>query len=164
LGGIRFVMFSPRLWPYAVVPLLVMIFLTIGLTYVLLWAGSHVTSAILGEPTSAWARFGGWIVYFLVALTSFLIGAIAAVSLAQPLSCFALEAISELQDFALTGQARSRPSFVISFLTSARVVFCTLLLGGIVLAALFVVSLLFPPAAVVTVPLKLLVCAWLIAW
>jgi CysZ protein len=39
-----------------------------------------------------------------------------------------------------------------------------LLVGGPILAVLFLINLAFPPAALVTVPLKLLVCAWMLAW
>jgi CysZ protein len=39
-----------------------------------------------------------------------------------------------------------------------------LVLGGLALVALFVVEFFFPPAAIVTVPLKMLVCSWMVAW
>ncbi len=38
------------------------------------------------------------------------------------------------------------------------------LLGAPALVVLFLIGLAFPPATVVTVPLKLLVCGWMLAW
>jgi CysZ protein len=163
-GGIRFIVTTPRMWPYALVPMVIMVFLTVGLTILFLWSGNRLTGAIIGTPESTWARIGGWFVTVLVALLSIVISAVLALSLAQPLSAFALEAIAEAQEEALTGHARLKPSFWISLFNSARIVMGTLLLAGLVLATLFAISFIFPPAAIVTIPLKFLVCAWLMAW
>jgi CysZ protein len=39
-----------------------------------------------------------------------------------------------------------------------------LTIGGALLTILFLISFFFPPAAVVTVPLKFIVCGWMLAW
>src|SRR5262249_54572504 len=36
--------------------------------------------------------------------------------------------------------------------------------GGTALVGLFLIALFFPPAAVVTVPAKFVVCSWVMAW
>jgi CysZ protein len=107
---------------------------------------------------------GSWAVTVLLAVVGFLAAVLLALCLAQPFSCFALEAIAHAQEEALTGQGTAPPSFVASLAASIRVVLVTLLVGGSVLTGLFLINFVFPPAVVVTVPLKFLVCAWLLAW
>ena len=40
----------------------------------------------------------------------------------------------------------------------------SLALGGPILILLLAIGLFFPPATVVTIPLKFLVCGWMLAW
>ncbi len=64
----------------------------------------------------------------------------------------------------LAGQAPPPVGFAFAFLQSLQVALVTLVVGGLLLGALFVVSVLFPPALLVTVPLKVLVSGWMLAW
>lgn len=85
-------------------------------------------------------------------------------SLAQPISGFALEAIARKQERALGGAEWPAPRFFAGVVRSLRVTSTALAMGLPVLALLALVSLVFPPAAVVTVPLKLLTAGWLAAY
>lgn len=163
-GGIGFILTTPRVWLYALVPAAIMCVVTLLLTALFIWGGVSLTGAILGEPESTWGRVGGWLAKALVVIVSLLIAAVAALSVAQPLSGFALEAIAHAQEKALTGYSRTPQPFFTSMITTARIVFLTLLVGGFILTILFILSLLFPPIAIITVPLKFLICAWLMAW
>jgi CysZ protein len=49
-------------------------------------------------------------------------------------------------------------------LTSTRVTVLMIVVGGTVYTVLFVVDFFFPPALVVTAPLRFIVGAWLLAW
>jgi CysZ protein len=163
-GGIGFIIGTPRVWIYALVPMAVMVVVTILLTVLFVWGGLTLTGWVVGEPEGIWARIGIWLVKAMVVLLSVLVGAIVALSMAQPLSGFALEAISHSQQIALTGKAPPRQPFLLAMWNTTRIVFLTLLVGMPLLTILFMITLLFPPAAVLTIPLKFVLCAWLLAW
>jgi CysZ protein len=84
--------------------------------------------------------------------------------LAQPLSACAMEKISLAQERAMTGRCRAELGFLRSLFLGVRVAVVTLLIGGAVLGSLFVIDLIFPPAVVVTFPVKFLFVGWLLAW
>jgi CysZ protein len=84
--------------------------------------------------------------------------------LAQPLSVFSLEAIVRAQERALGGPNVTRLGLLESFLLSLGVAIFTVCVAVPIYALLFICALLFPPAAAVTVPLKILISAWLLAW
>jgi CysZ protein len=163
-GGIGFILTTPRMWLYALVPITVMVLVTILLSVLFIWGGFHVSGAVLGEPTGGWGRVGVWLLNAVMVLLALLVAGVVALVVAQPLSCFALEAIAHAQEESLTGKAPIKPSLLASLWASIRVVGTTVLVGGIVLGTLFAITFAFPPAAVVTAPLKFLVCAWLLAW
>jgi len=93
-----------------------------------------------------------------------LLSVVVAMSLAQPISGFALERIARAQDKRLGGREWPAEATLPSMLRSLQVTFTALAMGLPVLAALTVVSILVPPAAIVTVPLKFVVTALMIAW
>lgn len=163
-GGIGFVIGTPRVWLYSLVPMVVMVFVTILLSVLFVWGGLALTGWVVGQPESTWARIGVWLVNAMVVLLSLLVAAIAALSVAQPLSGFALEAVSHAQQLALTGKAPPTQPLLRAMFNTAKIVFLTLLVGTPLLAILFIITLLFPPAALVTIPLKFVLCAWLLAW
>ena len=100
----------------------------------------------------------------LLALIALLVAVVLALTLAQPLSCFALEKIVHAQERALTGQSTEGPSLLVSMFLTFKISLLALFFGIPILALLFAINLVFPPATVVTVPLKLLVVGWLLAW
>ena len=87
-----------------------------------------------------------------------------AISLAQPLSGFALEAIVRRQDRALGLPAWPALPFARTMAHTLAATFIGLCAWLVAFGGLSVVSLLFPPLAVVTIPLKLVASALLIAW
>ena len=68
------------------------------------------------------------------------------------------------QECALTGKVVASPQSKAGLLASLKIAAFTLIVGGIVLCGLFFVDLMFPPATIVTVPLKFVFCGWLFAW
>ena len=99
-----------------------------------------------------------------LALVGVVVALLLALVMAQPLSGWALERISHAQERAMTGHSGPRSSFLVSFLVTLQAVLLSLAVGVPVLAVLFTINFFFPPAAVVTVPLKFLVCGWMLAW
>jgi CysZ protein len=163
-SGIGFVLTTPRVWPYAMVPAFLMCVLSIGLLIGGVYGAGWLADLIFGEDRGAWSTVGYWTVTVFLWILAFLLAALGGLALAQPLSSFALEAIARIREERMTGRPAPNPPFIASLLSSVKVAVATLVLGTFVMTLLFAVDLLFPPALVVTVPLKFLVTAWLLAW
>jgi CysZ protein len=163
-GGIGFVIGTPRVWGYALVPMGMLLFLFCGLGGLALWASHHFGYHVLAADGGFWSEVGRWSLMLALDVIGVIAALVLALTLAQPLSGFALEAIAHAQELALTGSAAPKTSFVISLVSTTKAVIIAVLIGGTLLAILFAISFFFPPAAVVTVPLKLLVCGWMLAW
>lgn len=163
-GGIGFIVITPRVWGYALVPMGMLLLLFCGLGGVGVWASHHLGNWAIAPEAGFWSEVGRWTMMIALDLAVLAVAMVMALSLAQPLSGFALEAIAHAQEIALTGIAAPKTSYLAALLSTAKSVVVALLVGGSVLAILFVVSFFFPPATVVTVPLKILVCGWMLAW
>jgi CysZ protein len=165
LGGIGFVLSTPGVWPYAVIPALVMLVLSIGLSVLGIYAAGWMTDGIFDEEKlGTWSKIGYWTVKVLFWLLGIVLAVVFGLALAQPLSGFALDAIARRQEEALTGFRRPDPPFIAGMLRGVRVAAVTVVVGGILFGGLFVVDMVFPPALAVTIPLKFLIAGWLIAW
>ena len=163
-GGIWFVIVTPRIWGHALVPALMLLVLGCGLGGLAFWGAGPLSGAIVGEPETFWGHVGYWTVWTLVMLTLVSFAIAVAVVLAQPLSGFALEAISLAQERALLGENMPRSSFLAALWTSTQATFIMLVFGAIIYAALFLVDFFFPPATVFTAPLQIVATGWLLAW
>jgi CysZ protein len=164
LRGIGFVISTPSVWGYALIPalmalLLLLVFLVSGV-----WGALHGLDALLGEVSGIWATAGMWLLKGVLALLSLLLAPILALLLAQPLSGFALEGIVRAQERALGQQPSAQSGLLESMLRATAITLFALALGLPALSALFMVGFLFPPALVVTVPLKFVVSGWMLAW
>jgi CysZ protein len=162
-GGIGFVVSRPRVWPYAAVPVLVLVTLATLLSVAGLWGSWHLVSSLVGGA-SAWAEAGRWFLEILLGAVLVLVAILVSFGLAQPLSGFALEAISERQELELGGTRHDKPKFWDNAVRSLAVNMLGLVVGLPLLALLTVIELFAPPAAVVTLPLKFVVSALLLAW
>ncbi len=163
-SGIGFVIGTPSVWPYALVPVTVLLVLACGGCVGGAWGAWKAAFAVVGQQAGTWGQVGGWLLTVLLALLFTLLGLLAALALAQPLSGFALDAIVHAQEKALTGRASPKPPALVSAWNAFKVALLSFLLGAPALVVLFLIGLAFPPATVVTVPLKLLVCGWMLAW
>jgi CysZ protein len=115
-----------------------------------IWSGTKLSEYLL-------LRIVFWAIGLVVAF-------FLAISLAQPLSGFALDAIARKQELALGGRTWPSQPALTGALRSLRVTLTALAIGLPILAALALVTFLFPPAAVVTVPLKFIVTGVLAAY
>jgi CysZ protein len=163
-GGIWFVIVTPRIWGHALVPALMLILLGCGLSALGWWGAGAICDASIGEPETFWGHVWYWTVWTLLMLTFVSFGIVVAVVLAQPLSGFALEAVSLAQERALLGENLPRSSFLAALWTSTQATFIMLLAGGIINLALFTIDFFFPPATVFTAPVQFVATGWLLAW
>jgi CysZ protein len=163
-SGVGFIVGTPRVWGYALVPVAMLLVLLCGLIGLAVWGSFHFSTSLFGPDPGTWGQIGYWILTVALVLVGIIVAVLLALSLAQPLSGFALEAISHAQEIALTGTAAPKTSFVANLISTAKAVFMALLIGGTLLAVLFIINFFFPPAMIVTVPLKFIVCGWMLAW
>jgi CysZ protein len=163
-GGIGFVLTTPRVWGYALVPVSMLLLLFCGLMGLAIWGSHHLSTWLIGSDPGAWGKFGYWSLMIACFVVGFLAAGLLALSLAQPLSGFALESIAHAQEVALNGTAAPKTSFLIALVSTSKAVVIALLVGVTALAILLLIGFFFPPATVVTVPLKVLVCGWMLAW
>lgn len=162
--GIGFVIVTPRVWGYALVPVAMLVLLFCGLMGLGIWASHWFGDWLIRPDVGTWGEIGRWTLKIALDVAAFVAAVLLALSLAQPLSGFALESIAHAQEIALMGSAAPKSSFFVSLVSTSKAVIVALLIGGPLLVVLFLISFFFPPAAVVTVPLKVLVCGWMLAW
>jgi CysZ protein len=163
-GGIGFVMTTPGVWLYALVPVTVLLLLACGGCVGGALGAWETVFHFIDREAGGWKQAEGWLLTVLLSVLFIVLGLLAALTLAQPLSGFALDAISHAQEKLLTGRAAPKLPLLASAWNALKIGLFAFLLGAPVLVGLTVVGLLFPPAAVVTIPLKILVCGWMLAW
>lgn len=164
LGGLGFIVTTPSTWGWSLIPMTIATALFGGTSAVGIWGGSELALRIVGDPSSTWGTAGMWALRVLFWAVGLVIAFFVAMSLAQPLSGFALDAIARKQELARGGRVWPDQPLVAGALRSLRVTLTALALGLPVLGLLALVTFLFPPAGVVTIPLKFVVTALMIAW
>src|SRR4051812_6002716 len=103
LGGILFIITTPSVWMYALVPILMVFVLGTVLATLGVWGSFHLGDAIFSPTDGMAAQFGGWLVKGILTLIALLLAFLIALGLAQPLSGLALDAIVRAQEYALYG-------------------------------------------------------------
>lgn len=164
VGGMWFVLVTPRVWLYAAVPALLLAVLACGLAGLFVYGADWLTAALVGAPETVWGHLGGWLLEVVLAIVALVTAMLVALVLAQPLSGFALEAVVLAQERALLGENRPRSTFLAALWTSTRATTMMLVVGGIVYSVLFAIDFAFPPALAVTVFVRFVAAAWLLAW
>jgi CysZ protein len=164
LGGIGFIVISPSVWVYSLVPIAMFLMVMAVFSTLGFWGIEQLRRALVDESSSTWAHVGSWLLAVFLWLITFFTAIILALVTAQPLSGFALERIAHVQERKLTGETRPRPNFFVSLWSTTKVVAVALSVGVPIFTAFFIIDLAFPPATVVTVPLRVLVSGWLLAW
>jgi CysZ protein len=162
--GWSFLLRTPSSWPYASVPTLVLMSLLTLVAWVSArWVfpafTSHVPQASNSLSHALWLGASG-----LATLLVFVLGVVLALALASPLSGPALEKLVRLEERALGVPARSDMSFWAEIWCGFRAQIFVLIWIVPVLCLLWLVELLLPVAAVATLPLKLVVTSFALAW
>lgn len=163
-SGLGFIVGTPSAWPLALVPVAVVLLVVIlagALGYGLL---PRWIEPLLGPW--AYKAHGALSVIARIVLVglSLVVGTLLGFALAQPLSGPALERIVRRVEATLGVAAWPETSVLQEIGRSIEGLLLTIALSLPLFAILFAVAIVFPPAAVVTVPLKLLVAALMLAW
>ncbi len=176
-GGLWFVVTTPSTWGWAFIPVAAatLVFTLVGaLALVLGNALAHdvVVSFVGGPPgveaggdgSGAWPVVLLWVLRLALAAVGLVLAFVVAMTLAQPLSGFALDVIARKQEVALGGRVWPEQPALAGALRSLRVSLAALAVGLPILGILAVITLLVPPLAIVTIPLKLVVTGVLAAY
>lgn len=164
-GGVGFIVTTPSAWGWAMIPAVVATLLFGGGGALAIWGGSELSERIVGDVAAhGWSAVGLWALRVLFWAVGLVLAFAIAMSLAQPLSGFALDAIARKQELALGGRTWPDQPLVASAFRSLRVSLTGLFVGLPVLGVLALVTVFFPPAGVVTLPLKFIVTGVLTAY
>lgn len=162
VAGARFIVLRPKSWPWALVPVVVALVLVVGF-------GASL-GTLVWRLTAAWRHAEGlraalgWLGAVSALLGAAVASLLGALSLAQPLSGFALDTLSRQQEVALGGPERPDGDFWETTWRGLRVTLTALAVALPIILVLSVVGLVVPFAFVVTVPLKFVVTGLLVAW
>lgn len=165
VGGLGFIVGRPSMWGWALVPMLVATVLFVAFGALAIWGGTELARQLLWDPgDGAWTTAAIWALRVVLWAVGIVVSFLLSASLAQPASGFALDAITRRQELALGGRDWPDQPLLPSTLRSLRVALTALAVSLPILALLTAITLLFPPAGVVTVPLKFLVTGLAVAY
>jgi CysZ protein len=163
-SGLKFVTSTPSVWPLALVPVVFLL----GITVLVAAIGYETLPGLIVPLLGEWAHkahgAAAIVVKVLVAAASIVVGAMLGFALSQPLSGPALERIVRKMEATTGAGAWPQTSFLQDIWRSLEGVLITTALSLPIFALLFLIDVVFPPAAIVTMPLKLAVTALMLAW
>jgi uncharacterized protein involved in cysteine biosynthesis len=162
--GWGFLIHTPRSWPYAWVPAALLSVLLALLTWATIELVFPYVASRMPQSSSRWGETAWLGASGLLTLGLFVAGVFVALTLTPPLAGPALERIIGLRERALGVTPRPALGFWPEIWCGFRAQIFVLIWLVPVLTALWLCELLVPPAAVVTVPLKLVVTSLAVAW
>ena len=164
-GGLGFVVTTPSAWGWAMIPVTVAAVLFGGTGALAIWGGSELAQRLIGDGAGGtWSSIGMWALRILFWAIGLIVALVVAMSLAQPLSGFALDRLARKQEVALGGKTWPAQPVIAGAVRSLRVTLTALAIGLPILGVLALITFVFPPAGVVTIPLKFIVTGVLAAY
>jgi CysZ protein len=155
-AGVAWIARTPRMWARALVPVATALVLVVALSALGIYGALALTHRELGSG------FGAGLASVVASVAAAVLAVLVGVSLAQPLSGWALDGIVRAQERDLGIPAATGSSETLfGSLGSALLALAT---GIPLLLVLTLIGWTFPPIALVTVPLKVIVAALLLAW
>lgn len=162
--SIGFLMRRPDLWPAALVPGVVLLALSAAAVAASIrWVRPMVHHA-WGETASVWARAGAEASAWAAVVAAAVLGTAVALLLTPPLSAPALETIVGARERELGAPERRALGFWAEILCGLKAQLLALGFAVPAVLLLWLVDLVWPPALVVTVPVRIVVSALAIAW
>jgi uncharacterized protein involved in cysteine biosynthesis len=164
LRALRLIGAAPALWPWALVPAVVLLVLESAFVSLAFFVLRPEVLERLPEATTFWTRLAGYAASTAVVLTTAIIGWFVALMLAPPLSAPALEHLVARVEHEIGAPPRPPVSFFSELVSGFRSMIGAALFGVPILLGLSLVELALPPLVIVTVPLKVVVTSLLVAW
>lgn len=159
-----FVVRTPRAWPSALVPAAVLVALGTALVALSIHFIQPAIAGLMPASSRWYWELGRGVLSWLVTVLAGVLGLLVALAATPPLSGPALEHLVELEERELGVRPREPIGFLAEIWCGLKAQAAAALFGGPLLVLLWIVDLVFPPASVVTVPLKLLVSSLALAW
>jgi CysZ protein len=163
-AGFKTIMGTPSLWPWALVPVVVMF----ALGALLMTLGWEIAGNFIGRIVPAipgeWGPVLGGLLNYLALAVFIVICWFVAVLLAPPLSAPALEHIVRRVENELGVPPRESIGFFREVICGFRALAGGLVVTLPIFVILWIVEFIFAPVAVVTTPLKFVVSSLLVAW
>jgi CysZ protein len=163
-SGFGFIVKTPKAWPFALVPGIVLTILALCSSYGAVVLVQSSLQHLVGSPESWYGRAGTSALKWLGSVLAVILGLLIALALTPPLSSPALEKIVGQVERSLGIPERAPLSFFAEVWCGIRAQALAAIVTVPLLLLLWVVELLIAPAVFVTVPLKFLVSAFGLAW
>lgn len=163
-GGLGFIVSRPSMWGWALIPTIIATVLFVALGGAAVWGGTGLAERILSNSDGGWSSAGHWALRVVFWIAGVAFSFLLALSFAQPISGFALDAIARRQEVALTGRTWPDQPLLASAIRALSVTLTALAVSLPLLVILWLITFFFPPASVVTVPLKFVVTGLAIAY
>jgi CysZ protein len=159
-SGFWFVMRTPPVWPLAMVPVAIAGLVTAAVT------GGVLRVLVPRIAVAFGPRLGflATLVDIVIAILALIVAGLLGFGIAQPLSGPALNRIVRRAEAEVGAAAWPASGVVEDVGRALQSIAISYAVGLPILTVLYVITLAFPPAAVVTFPVKLLVLALLVAW
>jgi len=163
-GGFGTLARTPSLWPWALVPALVLVALEAVFVTLAIKVGGPFVRSLIPAVESDWGQIGMGLLGYAAIAVLVVIGWVVAVPLAPPLSAPALEHVVRRVEAELGVPSRPSLGFFRELACGFRALAGGLAVCGPIFVLLWVLELVFPPVAFVTTPLKFAVSSLLVAW
>jgi CysZ protein len=162
--GVAFLFRTPAAWLPAMVPATVLLAFTAVFVWLSVSQVEPLVASWLPSPREWYAKLGVEFLSWLAAALAALLGFVLALAVTPPLSSPALEKVVALRERDLGVPERPPLGFWQEVWCGLKAQVSVALLAGPVLVLLWLLDLLFPIAAVVTVPIKCVVVSAALAW
>jgi uncharacterized protein involved in cysteine biosynthesis len=164
VGGFGTIFRTPALWPWALVPVFVLLALEAVFVTLAITMGAPFVRSLVPAAESDWGQIGAGLLGYAAIAALAVLGWLIAVPLAPPLSAPALEHVVRRVEEELGVPPRPSIGFFRELGCGFRALAGGLAVGLPILALLWFVELIAPPAAIVATPMKFVVSSLLVAW
>lgn len=162
--GFHFLLTHSSTWSRALIPSILFVLILIAFSTLGIWGMNALTSRLIQKHASRWATFGIWLLRIVLYIAAICLSFIIAMIAAQPMSAPALESLVRAQERDLKYPNRPEESLWSSIWRSFRVAVISIVLSIVIFILLTVVEFFFPPAVILTTPLKLFSSALIVAY
>ncbi|UJR13624.1 hypothetical protein I4U23_000637 [Adineta vaga] len=162
--GFYFILKHPSTWTRALVPAIIFTILLFTFSIPSVWGMHLFTDRLIHRYQARWIQYGIWILRFLLYAVAVFLSFLLAFLTAQPLSAPALESLVRAQERELKYPNRPEESFCASIWRSIRVALVSIFASLAIFLVLTLTEFFFPPAVIVTMPLKFLITGIIIAY
>ncbi|CAF0951208.1 unnamed protein product [Rotaria sordida] len=162
--GFHFLLTHSSTWSRALVPAILFTLIILILATIGIWGMNIITYRLFQKSTSRWTHIGIWLLRIAFYIVIICLSLIIALTTAQPLSAPALESLVRAQERHLKYPNRSEESFWSSVWRSTRIAIISLLISFFIFIILTSIELFFPPAVIITTPLKFITTGFIIAY